>query len=182
MLKRLNRTIDHEFFNYISDNNNIIELLQVLEIIPEHKSCPKCSNDLKIKDNIKYNIGKAWRCSRCRNYFNLLDDSSLCGKKISSFVFLKFAYYFFNKNNFTANYIMHNCDIGEEKYASILSIVREKISKFVRNNKRQLGGILKEVQIDETYWAKRKYGIGDIVKPIWIWGPLSIKLVTVIVR
>ncbi|KAG0439968.1 hypothetical protein DMUE_2083 [Dictyocoela muelleri] len=103
-------------------------------------------------------------------------------QKISSFVFLKFVYYFFNINNFTANYIMHNCNIGEEKYVSILSIVREKLSKFVRNNKRQLRGILKEVQIDETFWVKRKYGIEDIGKPICICEAVEYKTGYFIVR
>ncbi|KAG0428919.1 hypothetical protein DMUE_5783, partial [Dictyocoela muelleri] len=76
---------------------------------------------------------------------------------------------------FTRDYVMRNSKIGEDAYKSLLSLVRKKISEFVENNRRQLGGILKEIQIDETYWAKRKYNVGDLGKQIWIWGAIEFK-------
>ncbi|KAG0440644.1 hypothetical protein DMUE_1584 [Dictyocoela muelleri] len=124
MFKRIDRGIDHDFFNIITSNENIIQLLQVLEIIPEHKYCQKCEKECVIRKESHYTIGSAWRCNRCKKSYNFLDESSLAGKKNSEFVFLKFLFYFFNKNNFIANYIMQNCEICEEKYASILSLIR----------------------------------------------------------
>ncbi|KAG0436990.1 hypothetical protein DMUE_3935 [Dictyocoela muelleri] len=124
-----------------TSNANIIQLLQVLEIISDHKYCQKCEKECVIRKESHYTMGSAWRCNRCRKSYNLLDESSLAGKKNSEFVFLKFSFYFFNKNNFTADYIMHNCEIGEEKYESILSLIRTKISQYVINNKRKLEGI-----------------------------------------
>ncbi|KAG0441796.1 hypothetical protein DMUE_0784 [Dictyocoela muelleri] len=70
---------------------------------------------------------------------------------------------------------MQNCEIGEDMYRNLLQLFREKISLYVRANQRPLGNVLKEVQIDETYWAKRKYGVGDIGKPVWVWGAVEYK-------
>ncbi|KAG0434940.1 hypothetical protein DMUE_4965 [Dictyocoela muelleri] len=175
MLKRINRAKDHEFFSYISQNKNIVTMLQFLEIIPEEKHCGLCKKAMKIKENTRYNIGCAWKCPKCKRRVNIIDDCSLRGTKISPFVFLKFAFYFFNKNNFTAKYVMENCGIGEEMYARILSLIRSKISEYVLINRRQMGGISKEVQIDETFWARRKYGVGDIGKAVWIFGGVEFK-------
>ncbi|KAG0434775.1 hypothetical protein DMUE_5030, partial [Dictyocoela muelleri] len=108
MFNRLNRATDHEFGSFIADNENIIDLLQALEIIQKVKFCLRCNKSLAINNNKQYNIGKAWRCCRCKLSYNLLEDTSLSGKKISPFVFMKFAFYFYSRNNFTADYIMQN--------------------------------------------------------------------------
>ncbi|KAG0434103.1 hypothetical protein DMUE_5298 [Dictyocoela muelleri] len=106
-------------------------------------------------------LGLIWRCCRCRKEINILSNCSLASSKISLFVFLKFAFYFYNKNHFTANYVMENTGIGEEMYKKILSIVRTKISNFVKLNKRKLGGTMNEVKFDATFWARQKYGYGN---------------------
>ncbi|KAG0438935.1 hypothetical protein DMUE_2783 [Dictyocoela muelleri] len=112
---------------------------------------------------------------KCKSSVSILSDSSLDGKKIHPFIFLRFAFYFFNKNHFTAEYIMKNCAIGEDKYKTLLTIFREKITIFVKANQRQLGNNLKKLQIDKTFWAKRRYGVNDIGKPVWIWGAVEHK-------
>ncbi|KAG0436208.1 hypothetical protein DMUE_4335 [Dictyocoela muelleri] len=99
---------------------------------------------------------------------NLLVDSTTDGLKVSPKIFLKFAFYFFQKQHFTRDYVLRDSKIGEDAYKSLLSLVRKKITEFVENNRRQFGGILKEIQIYETYWAKRKYNVKDLVKRIWI--------------
>ncbi|KAG0437766.1 hypothetical protein DMUE_3496, partial [Dictyocoela muelleri] len=131
MFKRINRLRDIEFFNLISDNEKIIILLQALDIIPDEKNCIKCNKPMKIKQNNDYNIGYMWKCSKCKVKRNLLEDSSLKGFKVSPTVFLQFAFYFYNKNNFTANYVMENCKIGREMYSHLLSFFRSKISNYV---------------------------------------------------
>ncbi|KAG0441477.1 hypothetical protein DMUE_1030 [Dictyocoela muelleri] len=70
---------------------------------------------------------------------------------------------------------MYNCEIGEEKYASILSLIRTKILQYVINKKRKILGILKEVKIDKTYCARRKYNVGYIGTPVWVWGAVEYK-------
>ncbi|KAG0429757.1 hypothetical protein DMUE_5724 [Dictyocoela muelleri] len=111
---------------------------------------------MNIKKSDNYKLGSSWKCSRCKKRVNLLIDTILNNTKISPKVFLKFAFYFFEKQNFTRDYVMRNTKIGEEMYASILSIFRKKISNYVNQNRRKLVGILKEIQIDDTFWAKRK--------------------------
>ncbi|KAG0431175.1 hypothetical protein DMUE_5589 [Dictyocoela muelleri] len=125
---------------------------------------------MKIKKSNKYNLGKAWKCSKCKNTYILLDDCSLSEIKATPFVFLKFAYYFYSKVHFTSKYVMENCGLGELLYSKLIKFFRNKISDYVKQNKRQLGEILMEIQIEETFWAKRKYGIGNIGKPVWIFG------------
>ncbi|KAG0433928.1 hypothetical protein DMUE_5364 [Dictyocoela muelleri] len=175
MLKRFNRAMDHEYFSYIMVNENILELFKVLSAIPASKSCASCKKPMIISKSERHNIGFLWRCTKCKKDRNILSDCSLDGTKISPFVFLKFAFYFFNKNNFTANYVMQNTGIGEEMYKVLLGLFRKKISEFIESNKRQLGGVLKEVQIDETFWAKRKYGVGDVGKSFWVFGAIEFK-------
>ncbi|KAG0441675.1 hypothetical protein DMUE_0869 [Dictyocoela muelleri] len=38
-----------------------------------------------------------------------------------------------------------------------------------------LGGVLKEVQIDESFWTRRQYGLGILGETVWIWAPLRKK-------
>ncbi|KAG0425434.1 hypothetical protein DMUE_6033 [Dictyocoela muelleri] len=175
MLKRINRFTDEELFVFLQNNEQIIQLLQVLEIIPEIKNCDICNKPMKLKYSEKYEIKKVWKCSKCKGTYNILNDTPLKGKFISAKLFLKFAFYFFEKNHFSREYIMKHCKIGEDKYKTLINLFRERISDFVKNNKKQLGGFLKEVQIDETFWAKRKYGVGNIGKQVWIFGAVEYK-------
>ncbi|KAG0437894.1 hypothetical protein DMUE_3420 [Dictyocoela muelleri] len=159
MLKRINRLKDHEFFNLISSNENIIQLLTILDAIVPNKICKNCKKLMKKIDCNKYNLGKAWKCSKCKNPYSLLDECSLSDIKATPFVFLKFAFYFFSKVHFISKYVIENCGIGEMLYSKLIKFFRNKISNYVKLNKRQLGRVLKEIQIDETFWAKiKKYG------------------------
>ncbi|KAG0425752.1 hypothetical protein DMUE_6012 [Dictyocoela muelleri] len=175
MWKRINRLTDEEFFILIQDNDSIIALFQLLEVIPELKECKTCNKPMNVKPNAHYLIGRAWKCSKCKCRVNIMDDCILKGLKVTPKVFLKFAFYFFDKQHFSRDYVMRNSKIGEETYSILLNLVRKKISEFIIRNKRPLGGILKEVQIDETYWAKRKYNVGDLGKPVWVWGAIEFK-------
>ncbi|KAG0441606.1 hypothetical protein DMUE_0922 [Dictyocoela muelleri] len=58
-------------------------------------------------------------------------------------------------------------------YSHLLSFFRSKISNYVKENRRQIGGNLKEVQIDETFYARRKYNVGDIGTAVWIFGAIE---------
>ncbi|KAG0437040.1 hypothetical protein DMUE_3910 [Dictyocoela muelleri] len=98
MFKRLNRATYDEFFLFINNNDNIIWLLQALEIIPESRNCSDCCKEMLIKTSSNHLIGSAWKCSRCKRRVNLLVDSTLDGLKVSPKIFLKFAFYFFQKN------------------------------------------------------------------------------------
>ncbi|KAG0439628.1 hypothetical protein DMUE_2305 [Dictyocoela muelleri] len=97
------------------------------------------------------------KCSKWKGVKNILEDSTLSGTKIYPFTFFKFAFYFFQKNNFTAEYIIENCELGEKMYRHILSITRYQISVYIEENGRELGCHLEEVQIDETFWSRRKW-------------------------
>ncbi|KAG0420983.1 hypothetical protein DMUE_6320, partial [Dictyocoela muelleri] len=108
------------------------------------------------------------KCSKCKNTYSLLDDCSLSDIKATPFVFLKFAFYFFSKVHFTSKYVIENCGIGRMLFSKFIKFFRNKILKYVKEYNRQLGGVLKEIQIDETFWAKRKYRVGNIGKPVWI--------------
>ncbi|KAG0435074.1 hypothetical protein DMUE_4901 [Dictyocoela muelleri] len=68
---------------------------------------------------------------------------------------------------------MENTGIGEDMYKKLISLFRVKISSFVKSNKRKLGGTLNEVQIDETFWARQKYGYGDPGIATWIFGAIE---------
>ncbi|KAG0441676.1 hypothetical protein DMUE_0868 [Dictyocoela muelleri] len=174
MLNRLNYLTDFEFFIYISEKN-VLELFQALGAIPKTKRCHKCKNFMEIKPNSKYNFKYACKCGKCSSLKNLLSDCALKNTEIDPVVFLRFAFYFFNRVHFTSEYIMNNCKIGEDMYGTLVSLFREKISKFVVKNQRMLGGVLKEVQIDETFWSRRKYGVGRLGKAVWIWGAVEKK-------
>ncbi|KAG0440489.1 hypothetical protein DMUE_1708 [Dictyocoela muelleri] len=123
----------------------------------------------------QFNFEFAWRCMYCRIYKNIMDDCALKDTKISPLIFLRFAFYFFNKNHFSADYIKSNCKIGECMYKYLLSLFRNKIGEYVQNKKRKLGGVLKQVQIDESFWTRRKYGVGRLGEPGWIWGSVEVK-------
>ncbi|KAG0435607.1 hypothetical protein DMUE_4650, partial [Dictyocoela muelleri] len=99
MLKRLNKAMDHEYFSYISSNDNIIELFKVLGAIPSSKKCQACKGNMKMIKKTRSSLGYIWRCNICFNENNILSNCSLKSTKISPFVFLKFAFYFYNKNN-----------------------------------------------------------------------------------
>ncbi|KAG0430493.1 hypothetical protein DMUE_5658, partial [Dictyocoela muelleri] len=111
MLNRLNYMTDYELHIFISENKNILELFQSIEAIPYSKKCGNCKKQMEIKKCSKYNIKMAWKCSKCKRYTNLMADCELRNSKIEPFIFLRFAFYFYNRNHFTADYIMKNCKI-----------------------------------------------------------------------
>ncbi|KAG0441753.1 hypothetical protein DMUE_0814 [Dictyocoela muelleri] len=119
-MKRLNRMVDHEFFNYIGSNDNIIELMQNLGSVPNKKRCTTCKKYMKIVKTNKYNVGHGWYCTPCKKYINVVSDCDLKNTKISPFVFFKFDYYFYSKIHFTAENIKNNCQIGEKMYKCLL--------------------------------------------------------------
>ncbi|KAG0430587.1 hypothetical protein DMUE_5646 [Dictyocoela muelleri] len=167
-MNKLNNMIDHEFFNFIGSEANILELLVNLKSIPLKKKCLGCKREMNIIKAMKYNISHGWYCTSCKKYINILSDCDLKDTKISPFVFFKFAYYFFCRVHFSAEYILKNCQIDDKMYKRLLDLFRRKIFIFNEKNRRQLGGFVKEVQIDETYWAKAKYGYKRWGKGIWI--------------
>ncbi|KAG0441308.1 hypothetical protein DMUE_1144 [Dictyocoela muelleri] len=117
--------------------------MKVLEAIPEYKICNKCNREMRIRQTTKYNFVYCWKCSKSKVTSNILSDCSLADKKITHFIFFKFAFYFFNKTHFSASYIMQNCEISEDMYKNLLQLIREKISCFVKENQRPLGNVLK---------------------------------------
>ncbi|KAG0438109.1 hypothetical protein DMUE_3298 [Dictyocoela muelleri] len=84
MLKHINRVPDYEFFNYVSQKENIIEIMQILEAIPKQKFCDKCKKRIKIKRTTKYNFGYCWKCSKCKGTVNISSDCSLADKRIGA--------------------------------------------------------------------------------------------------
>ncbi|KAG0439005.1 hypothetical protein DMUE_2733 [Dictyocoela muelleri] len=62
-------------------------------------------------------------------------------------------------------------------YKTLLSYFRTKIGRYVEENKRMLSGVLKEVQIDESFWTRRKNGVGRLGEAVWIWGAVEKKMV-----
>ncbi|KAG0438438.1 hypothetical protein DMUE_3088 [Dictyocoela muelleri] len=162
MLNRLNYMTDYEYHLFISENKNILDLFRAIGSIPCSKKCVNCKKPIEIKKCAKYNIEMAWKFSKCKRYTNLMADCELRNSKIDPFIFLRFAFYFYNRNHFSADYIMKNCKICEDMYKTQLSLFRTKIGKYVEEKKRMLGGVLKEVQIDESFWARRKYTMGRL--------------------
>ncbi|KAG0441747.1 hypothetical protein DMUE_0820 [Dictyocoela muelleri] len=127
MLNRLNYLTDFEFFIYISDKENVLELFQALWAILQTKRFHTCKNFTKIKPNSKYYYKYAWKCGKCSSLKNLLIDCALKNTKIDPVVFLRFSFYFFNRVHFTSEYIINICKIGEDMYGSLVSLFREKI-------------------------------------------------------
>ncbi|KAG0438534.1 hypothetical protein DMUE_3027 [Dictyocoela muelleri] len=166
---------DYEFYLFISENKRILELFQSIGSIQYSKKCENCKKQMEIKKCSKYNIKMACRCSKCKRYTNLMADCELRNSKIDHFIFLRFAFYFNNRNHFTVDYIMKNCKIGEDMYKTLLFLFRTKIGRYVEENKRMLGGVLKEVQIDESFWTRRKYGVGRLGEAVWIWDAVEKK-------
>ncbi|KAG0442700.1 hypothetical protein DMUE_0072 [Dictyocoela muelleri] len=109
---------------------------------------------MRIKNCGKYYLCKAWKCSKCKNTHSLLEDCSLSEIKATPFVFLKFDFIFFKKVHFTSKYVMEKCRIRELIYSKLIKFFRNKISNFVKLNERQLGGNLKEIQIDKNFGQK----------------------------
>ncbi|KAG0434691.1 hypothetical protein DMUE_5076, partial [Dictyocoela muelleri] len=87
----------------------------------------------------------------------------------------KFTYYFFKRDHFKQSSILENCELSDEGYLTILNLFRRKIKKFINDNPIKIGEPFKEIQIDESPLAKRKYGIGRYSEPIWIFWIIEVK-------
>ncbi|KAG0434699.1 hypothetical protein DMUE_5072 [Dictyocoela muelleri] len=93
----------------------------------------------------KYNIKMAWKFSKCKRYTNLMADCELRNSKIDPFIFLRLSFYFYNRKQISADYIMKNCKISKDMYKTLLSLFRTKIGEYVDEKKRMFGGVKKEV-------------------------------------
>ncbi|KAG0422584.1 hypothetical protein DMUE_6198, partial [Dictyocoela muelleri] len=100
--------------------------------------------------------------------YSILIDSEFNNLRFDFRMILKFAFYYFQRNIFSHEYVMNNCGISEEGYVTLLSLFRSKIKKYIENNPVMMGGAFKEIKIDESHWAKRKYGLGKLGEAVWI--------------
>ncbi|KAG0433350.1 hypothetical protein DMUE_5420 [Dictyocoela muelleri] len=88
------------------------------------------------------------------------------------FVFMKFVFDFYCRNNFTADYFIQNCNIGEVKYALFLSIVRRKIYNCEKNYKRHLCEIFKKFKLMKRFERNVNMVLG-ICKQVCVWSTVE---------
>ncbi|KAG0440367.1 hypothetical protein DMUE_1799 [Dictyocoela muelleri] len=175
MFWRINKMKDCEFFSMIDKTEDIIEIFKELDIIPEKKKCVGCKKIMVQQNKKTEKLGIIWYCSSCKKHINVLVDSEFYNLRFPLKNILKFTYYFFRRDHFKQSSILENCELSDEGYLTLLNLFRRKIKKFINDNPISMGGPFKEIQIDESHWAKRKYGIGRYSEPIWIFGMIEVK-------
>ncbi|KAG0441810.1 hypothetical protein DMUE_0773 [Dictyocoela muelleri] len=131
--------------------------------------------DADKKNKKTENLGIIWFCSYCNKNYSKLIDSEFYNLRFDLIMILKFTFYYFQRNNFSHEYILNNCGISEEGYITLLSLFRIKIREYIENDPVRIVGPFKEIQIDEYHWAKRKYGLGRIEEAVWIFGMIEVK-------
>ena len=117
-----------------------------------------------------YIEGTLWRCkkSSCRRTKSIFRDTIFENSGVSPNVIMESAYHWLNDNSHKQ--IMRITSLSEKTVTSLLSKFRALVSGDIQDRDSQIGGPGIVVEIDETAFGKRKYGVGRIVKETWVFG------------
>ena len=122
MQKPIDAMKDHEFFEFIKNEDNIYKFFVENSIIKENFKCFKCRIMMKKKINRRKVLNVFFECKKCCLKKNTNDFLEKNLKKISFLKIMKFLYYFYEKIHFKKSYVKKQIGISNETYANLLNL------------------------------------------------------------
>lgn len=159
-----------EVTDICKDQLGVIEYLQGQSIVHADVQCIPCQHPCRLqKDSAKLSW-YVWRCYKCKKKQSVLKDSFLEGSKISPAKFVYLVFYWATTTPLQTT--MHHLDIATNTGVDYYQFLRDICSWKLLQTPAQLGGLGKEVQIDESLLVKAKYCRGRNLRnpDSWVFG------------
>lgn len=147
-------------------NYSLEEAINTLKNITKNKTCPKCNQKCKERQDRAFIARCTW--GKCRAEFSLLNGTIFHMSRLSINSILNIInMWLLNGNSFL---ISKTLNISLITVRSILKKVSTTIVKNYYNKFDKIGGNGIIVEVDESKFGKRKYYRGHRVKGVWVVG------------
>ncbi|KAL7645190.1 UNVERIFIED_CONTAM: hypothetical protein RMT77_003575 [Armadillidium vulgare] len=157
------------FDKNILNETDAVRLFQKYKIIPDFKLCHDNHSMLFTVTN--ENRHCFWQCKKntCNLHISVRKDTWLEGSKISLMTILKFIYSW-TRELASVEFSKKELRISSKSTVKFNNCLREVCATTLLKQPRSLGGEDKIVEIDETYFSKRRNEEGKMVPDQWVFG------------
>ena len=157
-------------YSIIREKPLFINYLIEKRLINEFIECDACGYRMNLIRSEKYGDGYCFKCfgNACNKEKSIRYGSFFSKSKLSMEIIFKFIYMW--TQDFSGPNILNDVKVNKNTMGDFKRFIREKIVVFYETSTRKIGGPGKIVEIDETLVSKRKYNVGRIVEPVWVFG------------
>ena len=160
----------YQLYPYFLDEEQAINYLLEKNILKKYNKCPKCYNNV----NYEYKQ-KRYRCSwyKCKKSLSIFEDTIFYKAKLSINKILYLLYEYLKKTPRDSAVV--SVDVTPVTATYYYKKFREQLAIYGVDNIKDnlLGGKNETVEIDESYFCKRKYNRGHKVNGIWVLGGIQ---------
>ena len=166
------------FAHFVDDDTKSLAFLRSHGVFPDHVTCRLCGHECVLDESTH-----RWRCygsvflpkKKKRKYctFTISDFNGtfLDKTKLSPWQVLTFITIFLDKG-WSHTTAIRNCNMSLPTSVDWRSFCSEVTSSWY-HKQEPIGGEGKTVEIDETYFCKRKHNVGRLVQSVWIFGGIE---------
>ena len=155
-------------------NVQCLQWLAARRLIANSRICNVCAVQMTLIVNAARNDGYIWRCRNCRHTLSLRHGSSFTRGHLSMQTITAFVYLWCSDTPLVN--IMHELDINSWHTAVYwANFCREVCTRWIVDHPIEIGGMDHqghpvEVEIDESYFNRRKYHRGQRRPGRWVFG------------
>ena len=159
------------------DKGTLISWLQEKELLGDFRGiCEKClKGKVYLRNDKSYSKDQVvWRCSNdsCNKKTSIREGSWFSGTHLLLEQAIKLTYYWVYKT--PSEFVLRELRIGSEHtIADWYNFAREVCIAIIKTENEQIGGVGKEIEIDESKFGKRKYHRGKRVDGLWVFGGIE---------
>lgn len=161
------------YFALGENGENAITFCESHGLVPVEKVCLSCGANMNKVNVANKKTGLMWRCSRpCRKEESFLKGTFFEGTHCKIDLLIKFIYCWAFEEC-SVKKIQRDLGFAEHTIVDWRSFVREICALKIMATPVLLGGEGREVQIDESLFARRKYNRGRLVRQQWVFGAID---------
>lgn len=161
--------ITEEYLNNVfSSKSSTNSFLVHLKIFKNTVECPRCLDGTRLKyvKRLSSPDGYYWTCRRsCRSSLSVRSGSCFEGTRLNMRTIFFIMYKYINR--IALNDIAYELAVDRGTVSVYADMVRDTICEYIIENNEKLGGYNEDgtskiVEIDESYFFRRKYNRGRI--------------------
>ena len=152
------------------DDLECIRWLAEHGLIAKTHLCPNCDilMSFQKREGERYVDGYAWSCKNCRIQRNLRDKSFFEGSHLKLTQLLDIIYLW--SVDVRQHIVCSETEVSRPTLVDWQNYIRDICAQYLLDHPTQLGGPNKTVEIDESYFMRRKYNRGEVRDGQWVLG------------
>jgi transposase-like protein len=167
-LDDLNTLDFHEIF---SDEGKAMKFAFEYDFLFDGGECTNqsCPGEFKIVKDSSTATGARLRCTHCGKTKSLFYNSIFSRTHITVHQVLHLLYCWCHECN--CSFAAHECEVSPQTVTNYFQAFRQACEYYVdHDGNKPIGGPGRNVEIDETLFAKRKNNAGRILNEVWLFG------------